>query len=92
MEERRPDRPSGSPEMHTGRLICGLAGTFYTGKDQSFALDVKVSTTSYLELGGQVVGEGEELDLVQSQKGRCEGWGACRRHLMAGSTPCAWSE
>lgn len=45
MEERRPDGPSGSPEMHTGRLICGLAGTFYTGKDQSFALDVKVSTS-----------------------------------------------
>lgn len=67
----------------TGRLIRGSAGALSTGNDQSLTLDLKVST-SYLELGGQVVGEGEELDLVQSEKVRCEGCGACQMHLRWG--------
>lgn len=44
----------------------------------------QVRRSSYLELGGQVVGEGEELDLVQSEKVRCEGCGACQMHLRWG--------
>lgn len=30
------------------------------------------------------MGEGEELDLVQSEKVRCEGCGACQMHLRWG--------
>lgn len=47
-------------KTHRSRLVRGSAGPPDTGNDQSLALDFKVSTTSYLELGGQAVGEGEK--------------------------------